>query len=107
MAEILRMPAVPRSKGRRRICARTDTPLARAVSLQKYRDNVVINSGLAGVKQMQRDSYVHLTVTAFGDLTYDCHFNHINIEPLMDALVFLMSKARVVRAKGSASYQSE
>ncbi|RAS38305.1 hypothetical protein [Paraburkholderia bryophila] len=107
MADILHIPVVCQPKGRRRTRPRSEMPLTSAVSLQTYRENIDLSSGLAAVKEMQRDSYIHLTVNAFGDITYDCHVNCVNIERFMDVLVLLLVRARMVRTKGSASYQSE
>ncbi|MGF6781114.1 hypothetical protein [Paraburkholderia sp. GAS334] len=96
-----------RTPDRRRARPLQNVPRADVMSLQKYRDEAAINSGLAAAKEMQRDSHVQLSVNAFGDITYDCHFNQINIERVMDVLVLLMIRARIVRTKGSADYRSE
>lgn len=101
--------ALPTHKvhGRRRALPLPGFPRADVMSLKKYRDESATNAELEALEGLQRDSHVRLTVNAFGDITYDCHFNPINIERVQDVLMLLLIRARRATLNGPASYQSD
>jgi hypothetical protein len=98
MSDAIQMPCANRQKGRRRMHPLPGVPQADVVSLSEYRDEASINSALASVQDLQRESHVHIDIDSTGKAVCSQDFNPLHVEQLVDHLLYMIVKARIAKS---------